>query len=809
MAILEKLFGRATAGGPEPVTAVAPGDADRLFARACTLFDEGRFREARTAFLRAEADGKHDAALALQLGLAQFHCGDVVAAEASLRRAVELGPDEKRARSALAMALLALRRHRDAEAAFEHVLSLCPGDFECLWMIGLCRLGRGDAHGAEVRFRQAIAADAQRAVAWKDLGAALDAQDRRAEAIEASTMAVDLDARQRVRSDSFVNLAIELADDGRVEEALALHERMLPGFPQVYGHVAYAQALLKSGRLREGWPQYEFRFLCEPLLSQRQEFGRPIWSGQDLRGKTILVLAEQGLGDTIQFIRFVPRLKALGAKVLFRAPVGFEEFAKGFPGVDTVLDRGTTRAEFDYHINLMSLPRAFNVEVASIPGGTPYLHADPDLVSRWESRLRTAGGLNVGLVWAGNPNRAADRHRSISLATLSPLGAVAGICFHSLQKGARENEASIPPPGMALWDLAPELRDFRDTAAVLNQLDLVISVDTAVAHLAGALGKPVWLMLSKAPCWRWLQDREDSPWYPTMRLFRQHQHGEWGAVVEEIGQALQQVVRGGGAESLLPKGRAPSTPVAPAVAAAGVPQVPAGLSAVAETRIGALQYLPDELLAGDSLRWYGEVLQPQLELLEKLVRPGATVIEIGSGIGAHAIPIAKMVGDGGQLLCYESRPVQRQILRQNLGAHRASCVTLMRQHAAGSMLGDQASIAGPSQSIDDLQLDRLGLLKVSAGSASMDVLAGAAATLWRLRPWLFIAAEREPSLNAVAARAREYGYRTWRMETAWFNPGNFNRRHADIFEGRVALTLVAVPEEVDGDMAQFGCVELS
>jgi tetratricopeptide (TPR) repeat protein len=809
MAILEKLFGRATAGDPEPAKAVVNGDADRLFARGCRLFDEGRHREARAALLRAEAEGKRGTALSLQLGLAQLHCGDAVAAETSLRRALELEPDERRARSALAMALLALRRPRDAEAAFEHVLALCPGDFECLWMIGLCRLGQGDARGAEVRLRQAIAADAQRAVAWKDLGAALDAQDRRAEAIEASTTAVDLDARQGVRSDSFINLAIELADEGRVAEALALHERMLPGAPHVYGHVAYAQALLKSGRLREGWPQYEFRFLCEPQLSQRQEFGRPIWSGQDLRGKTILLLAEQGLGDTIQFIRFVPRLKALGASVLFRAPVGFEEFAQGFPGVDKVLERGTTRVEFDYHLNLMSLPRAFDVDLASIPGGTPYLNADPDLESRWAPRLRAGDGLRVGLVWAGNPNRAADRHRSFSLGALAPLGAVAGFRFYSLQKGAREEEALTPPPGLALHDLGPELHDFRDTAAVLNQLDLIICVDTAVAHLAGALGKPVWLMLSKAPCWRWLQDREDSPWYPTMRLFRQRQHGEWGEVVEEIRQALQEVSKAGGAGSLPSPSRASSTPVAPVMAASDVPQVIAGLSAVAETRMGALQYLPDEPLLGDSLRWYGEVLQPQLELLEKLVRPGATVIEIGSGIGAHAVPLARMVGADGQVLSYESRPVQRQILRQNLGAHRASCVTLMRQHAVGSMADDQASTVDRSQAIDDLQLDRLALLKVNAGAESAEVLAGAAATLWRLRPVLFVAADGLEVLEADAARAREFGYRCWRMEAAWFNPGNFNRRDGDIFAGRNALTLIAIPEEMDGDMAQFGCVELS
>jgi hypothetical protein len=346
-----------------------------------------------------------------------------------------------------------------------------------------------------------------------------------------------------------------------------------------------------------------------------------------------------------------------------------------------------------------------------------------------------------------------------------------------------------------LVNLGPELDDFRDTAAVISQLDLVLCVDTAVAHLAGALGKRVWLMLPKAAEWRWLEGREDSPWYPTMRLFRQQRQGDWTDVIERIGEALQQLKR----ESAQTSALSPvAAPVPAAVAKGAMPQTDtsghrAGLSAVAVTRTGLLQYLPDEPVIGASLRWYGELLQPQLDLLARMLRPGATILEIDSGVGAHAVALAQMIGGQGHLMLYESRPLLRQILRQNLAANRVGNATLMRR----------------SETVDDLHLARLDVLKVNTGAIAMDVLAGAGDTLWRLRPSLFIAAADDPALAEPAARVKEFGYRCWRMAAAWFNPYNFNRRDDDIFAGRSALALVATPEEVEGDMAQDGCVEIS
>ncbi len=581
--------------------ASAPEDSALLLARASILFDWGRFREARDACMQAASTGMQGTALELQLGWAHFNCGDTVAAEACMRRALARSPDDRRCRVGLAVILFRIGRFGEAESAMRSALVHYPGDFECLWVIGNCRLNQGDPISAEEFLRLAVAADPERAVGWKDLGAALDAQDRLEEAIKASKTAVDLDLKDGGADDSFVNLAIELVRDGRATDAIALHERMLPQVPDVYGHIAYAQALLRAGRLEEGWNNLEFRFLNDAFLPRRQNFGRPAWSGQDLQGKTVLVLAEQGLGDAIQFLRYVPRLKALGATVLLRVPDGAEAFAQCFPGIDRVLERGTTRTEFDYYLYVMSLPRAFGTRLDSVPLEVPYVRVDPARVARWSRRMASGKRLKVGLVWAGNPRHVGDRYRSLPLATLAPLGKLAGVQFYALQKGSREEEAVVPPTGFVVENLGPELHDYGDTAAAISHLDLVLSVDTSVAHLAGAMGKPVWLMLPKAADWRWLEDREDSPWYPTMRLFRQRVQGEWSEVVERVGAALQALTNG---DYLLPTANiAPPATLTPAVAqttnASGRRE---GISAVAATRMGALQYLPDEPLVGDSLQ---------------------------------------------------------------------------------------------------------------------------------------------------------------------------------------------------------------
>jgi FkbM family methyltransferase len=806
--------------------AATPDDPELLLARAATLFAWRRCREARDCCLRAEALGLRSTALYLHLGWSYFAIGNRDEAEASMRRAAAIDSGAWQARFNLAVVLQARKQLDEAAANYEGALESHPGDYDCRIGLGDCRLGQGDPVAAEAQFRDAIAMDDQRAIAWAHLGMALTRQHLYAKALEAFAHADLLEERKGEDGGSFVNLAIGLAEEGRWQEAHALYQTRLPRRPTVEGHYAYALSLLTAGRFLEGWHHYEFRRLTEPLALLRPEGHCPTWAGQDLHGKTILLHVEQGFGDLIQFVRYIPFVKALGATVVLRVSRPMKSLARSFNGVDQILDRDDPLPESDFYIYLLSLPRVFGTDLASIPADIPYLHAEPERVARWAKRLGTHDALRVGLAWAGSPKHPNDRYRSVPLRMLSPLWELEGVRFISLQKGAAVAEVDGLPAELDFVNLGPELEDFCDTAAVISELDLVLCVDTAVAHLAGALGKPVWLMLPQPADFRWMEGREDSPWYPTLRLFRQSRRDHWEEVVERVKAALQERLRGGVAETRAHADRlaAPRSMLRPpAVARPGIPAGHRpGFSAVAETRVGILQYLPDEALVGESLGWYGEYLQPQLDLLARLIRPGATVLEADAGIGAHAVFLGKALGAVGHLFLYEPRPVVQRILQQNLGANRVMNVTLMRRALGRPGAGEDATsggaelaaAAGPSspvvtETLDELQLERLDWLKINDSAHAHEVLDGATDTLWRLRPLLFLAAADAPALTELARHAQAFSYRCWRMETALFNPDNFNRRDTDIFAGRTTLALLAIPEEIDVDIALDECVELS
>ena len=779
------------------------GQAHALFARGSVLLEWGRVAEALAHLQAAEAKGPRGAVLDLTLGWAFLRGGDGVRAEACLRRVVAAQHEPVQAHFALGLALHAQQRLVDAEAAFEFVLAREPEHVDSLIRVGNCRLERQDAVGAEEAFRRAIAADRRCAAAYNDLSVALHRQERHADAIVASQTAAGLEDAAGIPGECFVNLAVGLADDGKVTEALAVYEKHLPSRGLPNGYYGYGLALLTAGRLAEGWRYAEFRWLIEPLVAKRFAAGRPVWAGQDLAGKTLLLRAEQGIGDTIQFLRYAPALKALGATVLLKVQEGFEAFARGFPGVDRVLDAAPGTVEFDYYVHPMSLPGVFGTDLATVPAPASYLAAEPERVAQWTRRVGPGPSLRVGLVWAGNPTHLRDRFRSLALAQLAPLAGVPGVRFFSLQKGQGAQDAAKPPAGFALDDLGPELADFRDTAAAIAALDLVISVDTSVAHLAGALGRPVWMLVPRPADWRWLEEGESSPWYPTMRLFRQRTRDDWADVIERVRDALLRASRA--PAGLLPA-RSPAGAealAAPALPAPGAPGPRAGFAAVAETRYGILQYVPDEPGTGTAVGRYGEVQQRVVDLLAELLRPGATIAEAGSGIGAHALALSRIVGADGRLFLYEAAPRARQILQRNLAANRVRNALLMR---AG--LGRSAQPEGPLETVDDLALPALHLLKIAEDADAAGIVAGAEHTIWRLRPTIFAAARDEATVTGLAAQVEGFGYRRWRVETPLFNPDNFNRRTDDAFGGRTALALLAIPEEAAVEIAAAACVEL-
>ena len=306
-------------------------------------------------------------------------------------------------------------------------------------------------------------------------------------------------------------------------------------------------ALLLAGRFEEGWKEYEWR-LKEQHMSRN--FSAPLWSGEATGDRVILLHAEQGLGDTLQFCRYVP-LIASGARTVLEVQAPLVRLLSRLRGIIEIVARGERLPSFDVHCPLMSLPRALGTTLDTIPAATPYLAADPGRAADLaQAARRPPWPARVGLVWAGGqrldwPQLAAtDRRRSIALDSMAPLAQASGVSFISLQKGEPAAQAANPPCGMALHDFTADLYDFADTAALIDGLDLVISVDTAVAHLAGALGKPVWLLNRFDTDWRWLLDRYDSPWYPLLRQFRQPSPGDWNSVIRSAGDALQRLATG-------------------------------------------------------------------------------------------------------------------------------------------------------------------------------------------------------------------------------------------------------------------------
>jgi tetratricopeptide (TPR) repeat protein len=343
-----------------------------------------------------------------------------------------------------------------------------------------------------------------------------------------------------------VGAGIALIWTGKYDEAFASFDVMI-NRPDPAPFAIYDKGMLFNllGDLPSGHRLNEVRWSL-PGRSFPEKSSRPVWLGEtDLAGKTLYIHPEQGLGDTLQFSRYAALATKAGARVILEAPKPLLRLFSTLKGNPSLIQEGDTIPDHDLQLAAMSLPLAFGTTVESIPAEVPYLNADPLAANLWRDRLRDIQGKKIGLVWAGSartglnpPVLAADQRRSIPLAKLAPLAAVSGCAFFSLQLGPPSEQALHPPAGMVLHNFTDELTDFADTAALVENLDLVISVDTSTAHLAGAMGKPVWLLNRFDTCWRWFLDREDSPWYPTMRIFRQPSPGAWDFVIHKVAVAL-------------------------------------------------------------------------------------------------------------------------------------------------------------------------------------------------------------------------------------------------------------------------------
>jgi hypothetical protein len=327
-------------------------------------------------------------------------------------------------------------------------------------------------------------------------------------------------------------MAKSLRHQGRAREALAIQQMLVEAVPgNLSNRFDLAETLLLLGQFERGWREYSYRYSLEHTTRIARKVQRPRWNGRPIPGKTLLIHDEQGFGDTIQFIRMVAWAKERSqARIILEVSPELLPLARRTAGFDELVARGTIPPSFDVHCEMMSLPMVMGFQLSHLPEKIPYLTPDPARLRRWRRRLAGLKRPLVALNWAGRPVLYNGQNRAVGLAALAPL-AMDGITFLSVQKGAPASEAATPPSGMTLVDLGDEIADFEDTAAILSIADLLISIDSAPAHLAGALGRPAWVMLGFVADWRWLLERPDSPWYPSLRLFRQPRRGDWDSVV--------------------------------------------------------------------------------------------------------------------------------------------------------------------------------------------------------------------------------------------------------------------------------------
>jgi tetratricopeptide (TPR) repeat protein len=512
---------------------VARVQVDARFKLANLLVRRKRLDDAISEFRQVLRQRPDFAAAHLHLGAALFDRSAFEESERCYREALRLDPAYAEAYCNLGGLLIKLGRLDEAEINLRHACKLRSGFPEALNNLGHLLRMRGRLDEAEICCREALRLSPDYVPAQLTLGNVLRESDRFHEAEACFRIALD---HNPAWPEALNNLGSVLVDLGRADEAIASFRRALSQRPDyAEAHANLAVALLLAGQFDEGWRQHEWRWKRGTNKPSPRGFSQPLWDGGDIGDRVLLLHAEQGFGDTIQFCRFVPAVAAERRVILEVQPLLVPLLA-GLPGIERIIARGDPLPPFDLHCPLLSLPRALGITLETIPP-QPYLRADPQRVAAWRQRVQQLDGLRVGLAWAGNQTMVGDRRRSIPLERFSELADMRGVSFVSLQKGPATGQSL--PPGLALHDWTEELHDFGDTAALIEALDLVISVDTAVVHLAGALGRPVWLLNRFNRCWRWLVNRDDSPWYPSLRQFRQPQPGDWSSVLQNVRAELQ------------------------------------------------------------------------------------------------------------------------------------------------------------------------------------------------------------------------------------------------------------------------------
>jgi Flp pilus assembly protein TadD len=530
---MERMLQSDWAGMERHIRHVAVAESiDALLSRGNQLADRGEFTDAIAAYRELTTRAPQFGPGYRNLALALEQAGQLTEALSVCGRAVQLQPDDLESYLVMARLLLLLERTDQAVSMYQLAALAAPGrsDVHASLAAALARQGRLDEAGAACQ--TAIDLSPHNAGAYLNLGIINSKRDDPEAAVEAYRNAIRIDPKS---AEGFTNLGFALSNLGLSRAAIEAAGRAValrPADPTL--HYNHAMLLLLAGDLKAGFREFEWRLSHPEPRFRPRAFAVPRWRGEDRNGKTLLIHAEQGLGDTLHFARFVSAAAASGGPVVLQVQSALTDLLRDSLDV-TVISRDEPAPPFDLHVPLMSLPFELGTTIETIPADVPYLEVQPAKLAEWRQRLAGYSGLKVGVAWAGNPGHLYDRKRSLAADAVFPHLLVPGVQLFSLQKERSAiDSAVLEQLTDEVVDLSPLLTNFAETAAAASAMDLVISVDTSVAHLAGALGRPTWILLPHILDWRWLYEREDTPWYPTVRLFRQPRPNDWPSVLDRL-----------------------------------------------------------------------------------------------------------------------------------------------------------------------------------------------------------------------------------------------------------------------------------
>lgn len=495
--------------------------------------------EAESAYRLALQLAPDDLEAARGLGNLLVNLGRAEEGRPLLRRNYEQMGDRVDAHIEYAQALAASGIFLNARQVLEAALERWPDNAELHFNLGLIDGEHGESARAEASVGKAIDLAPHLFLAHNYLGVLLEKRGLGSDAESCYRHAIALAPEF---PEAYSNLANLLAARLQLDDAETAYRKAIALKPDLAeAHHNLGLLLLLTERYREGWAEYQWRWRTSDAKPHIRAFEQPSWQGEEIAGQRLLVHAEQGFGDTIQFVRYMPELAKRGITVLFEAPPALERLFRGVPGISLLFKRGAPIPEYDRHVSLLDIPGLVGTTAENMPSAASYLYVDAEASERWARRIaqRCEGRFSVGIVWAGNPKHARDRERSIPNELLSVLAAVENVQWVSLYKPTTDAVRQAPPP-LPMLDWTAELADYSETAALIAELDLVIAVDTSVAHLAGAMGKPVWILLPYVPDWRWMLNRDTTPWYPSATLYRQSRPGAWPEVIDAVLCDLQQ-----------------------------------------------------------------------------------------------------------------------------------------------------------------------------------------------------------------------------------------------------------------------------